>query len=109
MPHIRTRAIKTEVVSQMSKELPKLLAAEMNTAEDNFTFEAVSTQFFNQGVTEESYPFVEVLWFARSQEVQDRCAQILTEKIKELTPAPDVVVVFQVLEKNAYYENGKHF
>ncbi|WP_413569585.1 DUF1904 domain-containing protein [Bdellovibrio sp. HCB117] len=109
MPHIRMRAIKTEVVSQMSFELPKILAAEMSTSEDNFTFEAVATQFFNMGKADASYPFIEVLWFARSQEVQNRCAEIITKKVKEAMKCDDVVVVFQVLEKTAYYENGKHF
>ncbi|KYG64617.1 pseudouridine synthase [Bdellovibrio bacteriovorus] len=103
------RAIKTEVVSQMSSELPKILADEMNTSEDNFTFEAVSTQFFAKGKPDASYPFIEVLWFARSQEVQNRCAEIITAKVKEAMKCDDVVVVFQVLEKTAYYENGTHF
>ncbi|WP_374078224.1 DUF1904 domain-containing protein [Bdellovibrio bacteriovorus] len=109
MPHIRMRALKADHVRQLSADLSKDLAQVMNTSEDNFTFEAVATQFFTQGQLTDSYPFVEVLWFERPQEVQDNCARILTDKVKALTGAEDVVVVFHVLAKTAYYENGRHF
>lgn len=81
----------------------------MNTASDNFTFELVQTQFFSAGAATESYPFIEVLWFARSQKVQDECAGIITRQLKQLGHYDDVVVVFQVLPKESYYENGVHF
>ncbi|WP_413288153.1 DUF1904 domain-containing protein [Bdellovibrio sp. HCB337] len=109
MPHIRFRALQSQQVRQLSQELSPVLASAIQTSEDNFTFELIQTQFFSQGQETTSYPFVEVLWFARSQDVQDRCALIITEKVKTLTKAEDVVVVFSTLEKTAYYENGKHF
>ncbi|MFS4460331.1 DUF1904 domain-containing protein [Bdellovibrio sp. HCB2-146] len=109
MPHIRFRALKEDQVCHLSSELSPLLAAAIQTSEDNFTFEHVATQFFTQGKIVESYPFVEVLWFARAQEIQDQCAKIITDKVKSIANAEDVVVVFSVLDKSAYYENGKHF
>lgn len=109
MPHIRIRAVKKDHVCQLSQSLAPELAQVMNTAEDNFTFEFIATEFFSQGQPSASYPFVEVLWFARSQEVQDASARIITAKVKALTGVEDVVVVFQVLEKSSYYENGQHF
>ncbi|MEK2644500.1 DUF1904 domain-containing protein [Bdellovibrio sp. BCCA] len=109
MPHIRMRAVKKDHVRQLSQNLAPELAQVMSTAEDNFTFECIATEFFFQGQATVSYPFVEVLWFARSQEVQDSSARIITDKVKALTGAEDVVVVFQVLEKSSYYENGQHF
>jgi hypothetical protein len=56
-----------------------------------------------------SYPFIEVLWFARSSEIQDHSAKIITEAVKQVTASTDVVVVFFELAKNSYYENGAHF
>lgn len=109
MPHIRFRSLTEDQVRQLSLELSPVLASAIQTSEDNFTFELVSTRFFVQGKVVESYPFVEVLWFARSQNIQDQCARLISEKVKATSSAEDVVVVFTVLEKSAYYENGKHF
>lgn len=109
MPHIRFRALKEDQVRQLSSELSPVLASAIQTSEDNFTFELVGSQFFAQGKATESYPFVEVLWFARTQDIQSECARLITEAVKAITKAEDVVVVFVVLEKTAYYENGKHF
>ena len=109
MPHIRMRAVKKEHVQELSASLAKELAPAMKTAIDNFTFELVQTQFFSSGQETVSYPFVEVLWFARSQEVQDECASIITRQIKKIGPYEDVVVVFHVLLQESYYENGIHF
>ncbi len=109
MPHIRMRAVKKEHVQDLSASLAKELAPAMKTAIDNFTFELVQTQFFSSGQETVSYPFVEVLWFARSQEVQDECASIITRQIKKIGRYEDVVVVFQVLLQESYYENGIHF
>ena len=109
MPHIRMRAVKKEHVQELSASLAKELAPAMKTAIDNFTFELVQTQFFSSGQETVYYPFVEVLWFARSQEVQDECASIITRQIKKIGRYEDVVVVFHVLLQESYYENGIHF
>ncbi|UXR63731.1 DUF1904 domain-containing protein [Bdellovibrio bacteriovorus] len=109
MPHVRFRAVNKEQVQKLSQTLPAELAPAMNTSPDNFTFELVATHFFSAGTTTESYPFIEVLWFARSQEIQNECAGIITRQLKQLGSYEDVVVVFQVLAKEAYYENGSHF
>ena len=109
MPHVRFRAVKKEDVQKLSQTLPSALAPVMSTAPDNFTFELVQTQFFSAGAPTESYPFVEVLWFARSQQVQDESAGIITQQLKQISPYEDVIVVFQVLPSQAYYENGTHF
>lgn len=109
MPHIRMRAVRKEQVQELSSSLAKELAPAMKTSEDNFTFEFIHSQFYSAGQETSSYPFVEVLWFARSQEVQDECASIITRQLKKIGRYDDVVVVFQVLHQECYYENGIHF
>jgi len=109
MPHIRMRAMQESQVKEVSRGLVEELAQALGTAEDNFTLELVPSVFFQKGLLIDSYPFVEVLWFERSQEIQDHCAKIITEKVKAATRAEDVVVVFQVLPRFSYYENGRHF
>ena len=108
MPHVRFRALQAEQVSKLSKTLVKDLAAIIKTGEDNFTFELVQTQFFNQGQATSGYPFVEVLWFERTPEIQQQVATFLTDNIKKLIDA-DVAVVFQPLQQKNYFENGQHF
>lgn len=109
MPHLRFRALDSKYAAELSASLPQELAPVMQTTEDNFTFESIATDFYTAGKKSDSYPFVEVLWFARGQQVQDQSARIITERIKKLTNSVDVVVVFHALDKSAYYENGEHF
>lgn len=109
MPHLRFRAITTEQTQKLSQDLLPELAQVIGTAEDNFTFEQVPTEYFFGGKKIQSYPFVEVSWFARSQDIQDKTAAFITEKVKAITNVEDVIVVFQELEKTSYYENSKHF
>ena len=108
MPHLRMRAIKSEHVQALSETLLPELAQAINTDEENFTFERIETQFFVKGTATSSYPMIEVLWFPRPQEVQDKVATLITNKVKSLIN-DDVIVIFTKLEKESYYENGKHF
>jgi len=108
MPHVRFRALQSEQVSNLSKTLVRDLATIIKTSEDNFTFELVQTQFFSQGQAANGYPFVEVLWFERTPEIQQQVATLITESIKKLIDA-DVAVVFQPLLQKNYFENGQHF
>lgn len=109
MPHLRFRALDEQQVKTLSDTLVAPLAKAMNTTEDNFTFEHIGTRFFYRGEEIQSYPFVEVLWFARSKEIQRKAAAIITDQVKAAAEAPDVVVVFQALPEADYFENGKHF
>lgn len=108
MPHLRMRAMSPEHVQTLSKDLLPVLAAAINTDEANFTFERINTDFFFAGKAVSSFPIIEVLWFPRSQEVQDKVASIITDKVKTLI-SDDVIVVFTQLSKEGYYENGVHF
>ncbi|WP_413557794.1 DUF1904 domain-containing protein [Bdellovibrio sp. HCB209] len=109
MPHLRFRGLKEDNVAELSNALTKELATTMETTEDNFSFELIGTTFFSKGQRGGAYPFVEVLWFQRSQEIQDAAARIITQKVKQLCPQDDVAVIFVPLAKNSYYENGTHF
>jgi Domain of unknown function (DUF1904). len=108
MPHIRFRGIEEKHVAALSASVVEELAKTVQTSVDNFTFELVSTRFFEKGQSITGYPFVEVLWFPRSQEIQDAAAKLLTSEIKKLVQQ-DVAVIFNVLTPTAYYENGQSF
>ena len=109
MPHIRIRGVKNEVVQKFSDGMNDELAKVMQTSPDNFTVEAIQTQFFNRGQADAGYPFVEVFWFERTPEIKEQAARYITDRLRAITGAPDIAVVFREIEKTDYFENGSHF
>lgn len=109
MPHIRFRAITSDQAKKLSQDLLPILATAIPAKEDTFTFELVNTEFFSKGEKSEAYPQVEVNWFERPQELQDQVAKIITDQVKALTKAEDILVTFNILTRTAYYDNGTHY
>lgn len=109
MPHIRFRAVKENIVKDLSLEIITELAEMVKTSEDNFTFEFIPSTFFERGYKVESYPFIEVHWFPRSVEIKNKVAAFLDEKIRQVTFEKDIIIVFYELAKESYFENAKSF
>lgn len=110
MPHIRIRGMTLEQTQQLSQGLNEALADIIKTSADNFTVECISSQYVHNGTLSQGYPFIEILWFARSQEIKNQCATLITNRVKQLMgPTTDVAVVFIPLDKSDYFENGTHF
>lgn len=109
MPHLRFRALPQKSVEEISLESLATLSELVGTPQENFTFELINTTYFSQGEVTQGDPFVEVLWFPRSLDIQDRTAQYLTDLLKKKTPAKDIIVVFTTLTPRAYYENSQSF
>lgn len=109
MPHLRFRALEQNQVAQLSQTLIPEISKVTGTPEDYFTMEWISSAYFAQGKEFNADPFCEVLWFDRGQETQDQVARLITEQLNKMMPGRDVVVVFTLLSKNQYYENGRHF
>lgn len=108
MPHIRVRGTTEKTVAHLS-ELNVKLAEIIETDPSNFTFESVQTHFYEAGQEAKGYPFVEVLWFSRSQEIKEALATFLTKTIQTLETHEYVTVIFRELDTNSYFENGQHF
>jgi len=110
MPHLRIRALSDSAVKALSVSLPSELAKILNTPEDNFTVEKISTTFYRGGeVFAEADPMVEFLWFDRGLEVRDAAAKKVTDLVGLYTKSEFITVVFTDLPKDSYYEYGKHF
>ncbi|RQW62267.1 DUF1904 domain-containing protein [Vibrio viridaestus] len=110
MPHFRFRAVEPQTVQPLSKTLIDDLESLMKSPRPDFTFEYIYATFYHEGEVTPAYPFVEVLWFDRGQEVQDKVAQIVTQRVKELVGNDvDVAVIFTALNPNQYYDNAKHY
>lgn len=111
MPHFRFRAIDADKVQQLSKPLVDALAELMESPREHFTIEHIPASFFFEGEAFAAYPFVEVLYFDRGQQVQDEIAIRVTQIVRDALAKPeqDVAVLFTKLDPAGYYDNGKHY
>jgi hypothetical protein len=55
------------------------------------------------------YPFIEVAWLDRGQEVRDTVVEIITDSIRNNLNIESMDLAFTVFEREKYYENGEHF
>lgn len=98
-----------EQVQKLSTQLPKALAPIMETEEDNFSVEHIPAKFYKNGSLDSADPFLEVLWFERSQKIQDESAEKITALVRGFATFEYITIVFTALKPSAYYENAKYF
>lgn len=108
MPQIIIRGILAEQVSIIEKSLVSELSEITKTDVDHFTVEVFQTERIKDGQITTDYPFVEVKWFDRGQEIQDKSALEITKKLDEIGVS-EVDIFFTHLKKNNYYYKGKHY
>lgn len=108
MPILTIKAIHEEKICSISKELVDELEEIIKCPREYFTIEAVKSIFFRDGNVVDGYPIVEISWFDRGQEIQDKVAMVVTKYVKAIG-YENVDVIFHTLEETKYYENGKHF
>lgn len=108
MPILKFKAMEPEKICIMSKALIDDLEELIKCPRSYFTLEAIQALFISEGKFVNGNPAVEVSWFDRGQEVQDKAAKIVTKHVNSIG-YKDVDVIFTSLDKNKYYENGEHF
>lgn len=108
MPHLVFRGISVDQVKTISKPLVNELADLCNCGTDNFTLEIISSTFVFEENEVPGFPFIEVKWFERGQEVRDQFARVVTKLVQSLE-IPEVEVAFTTYQESAYYNNGKSF
>ncbi|MCY6960649.1 DUF1904 domain-containing protein [Clostridium brassicae] len=109
MPQIKIRGMKIQSICNMSKDLVDELQKVLDCPRDYFTIEHINSIFIMDGKEiDDGYPFVEVAWFDRGQEIQDKVAKIVTNKVQE-QGYNSLDIMFTVFKENSYYENGEHF
>ncbi|WP_442600043.1 DUF1904 family protein [Neobacillus sp. D3-1R] len=108
MPQLIFKGITVDQVKKISTPLVQELAELCDCDTDNFTLEITHSTFvFNQEEVP-GFPFIEVKWFERGQDIQDEFANITTKHIQSLGIA-EVEIAFTVFLESAYYLNGKNF
>lgn len=108
MPQIKIRGIEPAQVCKISLEMVDNLAPIIGCPREYFVIECIHSTAVKDGEIIPSTPFVEVMWFDRGQEIQDKVAKEITTHIQSLGIA-DIDVAFLTFERRSYYENGEHF
>lgn len=108
MPQIRIHGIDVEKIRPISTSLVDNLTEIVGCPRDYFVIECIHSCAVKDGDIVPVPPFVEIVWFDRGQEVQDRVAQEITRQI-QTTEVDNVDIAFAVFKKYRYYENGEHF
>ena len=108
MPALRLKSIQGNKVCTIGKELIDELQELIQCPREYFSIEVEQSLFIKDGEFVEGSPVIEVFWFDRGQEIQDKAANIIT-KFVNLIGYVSVDVIFHYLDKNRYYENGEHF
>jgi len=106
MPHIIIKGMSIVAVQQMSKQMIDELEVIIQCPREFFTLEVADSTFIVDGERTHKDPFVQINWFDRGPEVQDKTAIAITEHICRAGYG-NVEIFFIVLERNKYYENGK--
>lgn len=108
MPQLIFQGITVDQVKTISSALIEELAELCQCELDNFSLEVPQSIFIFNKKEISSFPFIEVKWFERGQEVRDEFASIISKHVHSLG-IPEVEVAFSVFAETSYYCNGKHF
>ena len=83
MPQIKVRGINENDICKISEKMVDELVEAVKCPRDYFEIECIKSVAIRDGKIADVYPFVEVAWFDRGQEVQDTVAKIITDNIRE--------------------------
>lgn len=108
MPQIKFRGIEKKTLKKISGKIVEELKDMVEVPADWFTVEYQPTEFFTDGQEDVASVLIQVHWFGRSLEIQDKVAEILTDIVK-LEGYKEVEISFHLFDKRSYYENAKHF
>lgn len=108
MPLLKFKSVDQQKLLKISTDLVNDLVEIVGSPRDYFSLEHVEATFIMDGAIVKTNPFVEVAWFPRTQEVQDKVAQSITKHLISVGYL-SVDVYFVKLKRERYYENGEHF
>ena len=108
MPQLKFRGVNADILCTVSKPLIDQLEDIIKCPREYFTIEHIQSTFISEGKITDGYPLIEVAWFDRGQEIQDKVAEIITQELKNAGYS-GCDIFFTLFKETAYYENGKHF
>ncbi|KAB3531621.1 DUF1904 domain-containing protein [Alkaliphilus pronyensis] len=108
MPQIKVRGIQLDKLASGSEKLVNELVKIVECPKDYFELEYIQSVAIRDGEIQDAYPFIEVAWFDRGLEIQDKVAAALTRFAHNIG-VENIDIAFVTFEERKYYENGKHF
>lgn len=108
MPMLKFKGMEVTKIGKISKDLIDELQELIKCPREYFSIAVDQSVYIKDGEIVEGEPVVEMSWFDRGQEVQDKVAKIVTKYVN-LMGYTDVDVIFVIFDKSRYYENGDHF
>ncbi|WP_080834616.1 DUF1904 family protein [Cohnella massiliensis] len=106
MPQLLIRGIGPERVRAASRSLIAELAAVCECPPDHIMLECLPTAAFFDGEEVPVFPFVEVAWFDRGEDVRDRFAEAVDRHFRA-AGIPELEIAFRTYRPEEYYINGK--
>ena len=108
MPQLIIKGMALPDVKTISRALTEELAEIIGCPRDYFILEVPAGIFVFDGQEVSITPLIEVKWFDRGQEIQDRTASALCRHIRS-AGYEQVEIFFTVLDPPRYYENETHY
>lgn len=108
MPLLVVRGIDANRMKTISTSLVEKLAMICECEIDNFTIECLHTTAVFNGEIVDSYPFIEIAWFERGQEIRDQFAKAVSDSVMTLG-IEEVELAFTTYREDSYYINGRRF
>lgn len=108
MPQLTVRGVPLEQLLMVSVSLCRELAEICGCPEDNFTIDCLQVVSVTGGSLGPTYPFVEVAWFERGEEVRNRVAEAIDRHMRFGSRAAvhELEIAFKTYKEDAYYING---
>lgn len=105
MPHLLFRGVSPEQIRKISQPLVAELAILYQCPPDHILLECLNTTALFDGEVIASFPFIEVNWFDRGQNIQNQSALCIDRHIRSLGIA-EVEIAFRIYEPKSYYAGG---
>lgn len=107
MPFFRFYATDRMKLAEVSERLTDRIQAVIGCPREHIVLEWIHAERVCKGrFVSDGWPYVEVSWFKRPLEVQERVARIVSATLRE-AGYPDSDVYFHILDASDYYENGE--
>ncbi len=108
MPHIRVRGMYESDVRKITPKMVDALTHITKCPRDHVSVEVLPSIWIEEAGSSSAYPFIEVHWFDRPQEVQNEVASAFTDAVMD-EGFEEVAVLFYTLQAEKYYDNGTHY
>ena len=108
MPQIIVRGIEPHEICKIDIDLIKKLAEIVGCPKEYFEIECIQSVAIRNGKIDKAYPFIEIAWFDRGQDMQNLVAKTIYDFVRKIN-VENIDIAFTYFQEKNYYENGEHF